>query len=348
MLSPGSGNTVIKSKLISRRMFLLTAAKAVVMVGLVGRLISLQINQSTKYKSLSDKNRFREWKLAPERGVIKDFFDQELASNEPLYQVHLVPENTQNINQLFVRLKGILNITDKFSENGLDFYRALLDLSERFRSSLVESLSVSDSQDISPEQVSRILDALRDGESLVRSGLSEKANFEVTLFRAIEAGRTRSIDQVIRKISKLVPQEAKKKTNLKAKPEPIKDTVLDLTKNDPVKSTRPSDHKVLVSGEPSEILGLDKKPVKPPETIENASVSKSVQVEESVQSALADTDLPNVDTQDIESAPPRQSTDPDKIKERIGSLPPAVRKVVEEKFRGEYFALERIDPDKLI
>jgi penicillin-binding protein 2 len=113
MLSPGSGNTIIKSKLISRRMFLLTAAKAIVMVGLVGRLITLQINQSTKYKSLSDKNRFREWKLAPERGIIKDFFDQELASNEPLYQVHLVPENTKNLNQLFVRLKGILNITDQ-------------------------------------------------------------------------------------------------------------------------------------------------------------------------------------------------------------------------------------------
>ena len=60
MLSPGSGNTVIKSKLISRRMFLITVAKAAVMVGLVGRLISLQINQATKYKSLSDKNRFRE------------------------------------------------------------------------------------------------------------------------------------------------------------------------------------------------------------------------------------------------------------------------------------------------
>ena len=113
MLSPGAGNTVIKSKLISRRMFLITAAQVVVMVGLVGRLISLQINQSTKYKSLSDKNRFREWKLAPERGVIKDFYDQELASNEPLYQVHLVPENTNNVNQLFVRLKGILNITDQ-------------------------------------------------------------------------------------------------------------------------------------------------------------------------------------------------------------------------------------------
>ena len=113
MLNPGSGNTVIKSKLIGRRMFLLTTAKTVVLVGLVGRLISLQINQTTKYKSLSDKNRFREWKLAPERGIIKDFYDKEIASNEPLYQVHLIPENAQNLNQLFVRLKGILNITDK-------------------------------------------------------------------------------------------------------------------------------------------------------------------------------------------------------------------------------------------
>ena len=123
---------------------------------------------------------------------------------------------------------------------------------------------------------------------------------------------------------------------------------MDPTSEDPVKSIRTSDEKVLASGEPSEILGLDKNLVKPAETFENASASKSVQVEESEQSELVDTGLPNVDTRDIESAPPRQSTDPDKIKERIGSLPPAVRKVVEEKFRGEYFALERIDPEKLI
>ena len=82
-------------------MFLITAAKAVVMVGLVGRLISLQINQATKYKSLSDKNRFREWKLAPERGAIKDFFDTKIASSEPLYQLHLVPENAKDLDNLF-------------------------------------------------------------------------------------------------------------------------------------------------------------------------------------------------------------------------------------------------------
>jgi len=113
MFSFNSGNTVIKSKLISRRMFLLTTAKVVVLVGVLGRLVSLQINESSKYKTLSDKNRFREWKLAPERGTIKDFFDTEIASNRQVYQIHLIPENTRNIEEIFFRLKSILQINDK-------------------------------------------------------------------------------------------------------------------------------------------------------------------------------------------------------------------------------------------
>ena len=113
MLNSGSGNTVIKSKLISRRMFVVTVCKAAVIVGVLGRLISLQINESKKYKTLSDKNRFREWKLAPERGIIKDYFDREIASNKQVYQIHLIPENSQSIEQVFFRLKTILNLSDK-------------------------------------------------------------------------------------------------------------------------------------------------------------------------------------------------------------------------------------------
>ena len=101
MFSSNSGNTVIKSKLISRRMFVLTSAKAIVLVGVLGRLISLQINESKKYKTLSDKNRFREWKLAPERGLISDYFNNELASNRQVYQIHLIPENAQSIEEVF-------------------------------------------------------------------------------------------------------------------------------------------------------------------------------------------------------------------------------------------------------
>ena len=80
-----------KSKMISRRMFMLSVAKTVVFLGIVGRLVFLQINESTKYKTLSDKNRFREWRIAPKRGVIKDFFGNEMATNEKVYQIHITP-----------------------------------------------------------------------------------------------------------------------------------------------------------------------------------------------------------------------------------------------------------------
>ena len=113
MINFGSGNTVIKSKLISRRMFVLTAAKTIVFCGIFGRLVSLQINEATKYKTLSDKNRFREWKLAPQRGIIRDYFGKEIAANEKVYQLHITPENSPNLETLFFRLKTMLNLSDK-------------------------------------------------------------------------------------------------------------------------------------------------------------------------------------------------------------------------------------------
>ena len=102
-----------KVRLIGRRMFIISAAKAVVVFGLFGRLISLQINESKKYKTLSDKNRFREWKFSPPRGLINDYFGKEIASNRQVYQLHIIPENSENLEILFFRLKSILNLSDK-------------------------------------------------------------------------------------------------------------------------------------------------------------------------------------------------------------------------------------------
>ena len=101
-----------KSKMISRRIFMLSVAKAVVFFGIFGRLVSLQINESKKYRTLSDKNRYREWKLAPQRGLIRDYFGNEIASNRKVFQLHITPENTVNIETLFFRLKKILNLSE--------------------------------------------------------------------------------------------------------------------------------------------------------------------------------------------------------------------------------------------
>ena len=53
-----------KNKLITRRMFVLSAAKVIVFAGIIGRLFSLQISENKKYSFLSDKNRFRTVEIA--------------------------------------------------------------------------------------------------------------------------------------------------------------------------------------------------------------------------------------------------------------------------------------------
>jgi penicillin-binding protein 2 len=105
--------TFSKTKMIGRRMFMISSAKVILALAIFGRLVSLQINETKKYRTLSDKNRFREWRLAPRRGVIKDYFDKEIASNAKVYQLHITPENSDNINILFFRLKKILKISDE-------------------------------------------------------------------------------------------------------------------------------------------------------------------------------------------------------------------------------------------
>ena len=113
MLSFQSSSLVSKTKTIGRRMFLVNSFKALVIVGILGRLASLQINESSKYKGLADKNRFREIQIAPPRGIIEDYFGKPIASNETIYQLHITPENVPNIDELFFKLKNIINLTEE-------------------------------------------------------------------------------------------------------------------------------------------------------------------------------------------------------------------------------------------
>ena len=113
MLSFNSSNIASKTRTIGRRMFLVNCFKGIVLFGILGRLTALQITESRKYKSLADKNRFRETKIAPPRGIIQDYFGNEIASNQKIYQLHVVPEDTPNIDELFVRLKSLINLTDQ-------------------------------------------------------------------------------------------------------------------------------------------------------------------------------------------------------------------------------------------
>ena len=110
---------VNKDKLITRRMFVLSAAKVIVFAGIIGRLFSLQISENKKYSFLSDKNRFREWKLPPKRGIFKDYFGNTIADNNQVFQLHVVPEEVDDFNYLIVRLKNIIKLENKKYERHL-------------------------------------------------------------------------------------------------------------------------------------------------------------------------------------------------------------------------------------
>ena len=97
---------------INRRMFIIGAAKFIVFTGIIARLFSLQITNNKKYSTLSDKNRLREWRLPPIRGEFLDYFDNVIAGNINIYQLHVVPEEVENFKSLMIRLKKILDLTN--------------------------------------------------------------------------------------------------------------------------------------------------------------------------------------------------------------------------------------------
>ena len=109
----GGDSTFRKLNTINRRMFIISAAKAVVFTGIVARLFSLQINENKKYLTLSDKNRLREWRLPPVRGEFHDYFGNLIAGNTKVYQLHVIPEQVEDFRYLMVRLKNILPLSEK-------------------------------------------------------------------------------------------------------------------------------------------------------------------------------------------------------------------------------------------
>ncbi len=108
-----SSDNVKKLNSINRRMFMTGSLKFFIMIGLVSRLFFLQVKENKKYLTLSDKNRIREWKLAPVRGEFQDYFGNIIAGNFEAYQLHVIPEQVEDFRYVIYRLKDLLELSDK-------------------------------------------------------------------------------------------------------------------------------------------------------------------------------------------------------------------------------------------
>jgi penicillin-binding protein 2 len=108
-----SSENVTKLNSINRRMFITGSLKFFIMIGLVSRLFFLQVKENKKYLTLSDKNRIREWKLAPVRGEFHDYFGNVIAGNFEAYQLHIIPEQVEDFRYVIYRIKDLLELSDR-------------------------------------------------------------------------------------------------------------------------------------------------------------------------------------------------------------------------------------------
>ncbi len=108
--------------------------------------------------------------------------------------------------------RRIVAIVDECDENGRDLFRLLVDLQGHVRAALLDAIArggqstALGSTPMTTEQLTRLLDGLREGESSVKHGLAERINFEVTLLKAVEASRARAIDSLIKELAALAEQ----------------------------------------------------------------------------------------------------------------------------------------------
>lgn len=106
----------------------------------------------------------------------------------------------------------LVAIVDDCDSAGRDLVRLLVDLQALVRTALLDAIAKGGRSDalggvtMTTEQITRMLDGLREGEGSVKLGLAEKINFEVTLLKAVEASRSRAIDSLIKELSALADE----------------------------------------------------------------------------------------------------------------------------------------------
>tara|TARA_A200000113_G_scaffold211919_2_gene213011 strand:+ start:1007 stop:2512 length:1506 start_codon:yes stop_codon:yes gene_type:complete len=234
----------------------------------------------------------------------------------------------------------ILREAEAFAVEGVDFYRALLDLADYVREYLVSSMK--DGKNSYPEQAVRVLDSLKEGEDLVRSGLSEKTNFEVTLLRAVEAGKSRSIDKIIRQISGILPDEAKKK-RVNTEPD------LKTDKNGGANFPKEDISELVVSSSSYDTPSQNLNELEVNEVSNGLAENVEDKNENEAEDGSKVQEKLNTGTgKSGKSKQKRQEKDQKLIDQRSESLPDEVKQILQEKFRAEFVSIEKIDSDLLI
>ena len=110
----------------NRRTFILFCFKLSLFSALGWRLYDIQIKNSSRYKTLSKKNQIDLEIIFPIRGKIFDRNKNIIATNEKVFDLYLIPENTKSIN-------NTLNALSKFVDIDFEKRRKIINLSSKVK-----------------------------------------------------------------------------------------------------------------------------------------------------------------------------------------------------------------------
>src|ERR1700757_1880169 len=96
-----------EQRMFDRRALTVGAVMALATLGLIARLILLQVVRHEYYSDLSQGNRVRTEPIPAARGLILDRNGEVVASNQPAYQLELVPEEVPKLRDTLARLVAL-------------------------------------------------------------------------------------------------------------------------------------------------------------------------------------------------------------------------------------------------
>ncbi len=121
-------NHMLEAQLFKRRALVAAVFSVLLLLVLLSRLVYLQFFEFSHFFSLSENNRVRLTPLVPNRGLIYDRNGVVLAENRPSYQLELIPEQIDNMQQTLHDLGDLVAL----DEDVLKRFRRLLKRSRKF------------------------------------------------------------------------------------------------------------------------------------------------------------------------------------------------------------------------
>ncbi len=104
------------------RALVIFAIAVLLVVGLIVRLVQLQVWEHDVYRTRSDENRILVQPLAPQRGLIYDRNGVLLADNRPVFSLELVGERIDDLSAFIEELSTVVTISE---EDVTGFYERL-------------------------------------------------------------------------------------------------------------------------------------------------------------------------------------------------------------------------------